>query len=72
MQNLYLSVDSANLTWTVAVTSGAIVKGGYGHSSVYDQMSGLIYVHAGYHSESSSGYLLSDSLYSYDPLERSW
>ena len=62
----------ANFVWTVPATGGAIVKGGYGHSSVYDPNTRLIYVHGGYHSASVSSYHLSDSLYSYSPHTRSW
>jgi len=54
------------------VTHGAIVKGGYGHSSVYDPRTLLIYIHGGYHSTSVSSYHLSDSLYAYNPKKRTW
>lgn len=70
---LCLSFETAAGTWSVDnLTKGAIVKGGYGHSSVYDAARNQIYVHAGYHSVSVSNYLLSDSLYSYNPKERHW
>ncbi|CAH1784738.1 unnamed protein product, partial [Owenia fusiformis] len=61
-----------NLTWKVAETTGAIVKGGYGHSSVYDSESKLIYIHGGYHSHSATKYVLADDLYAYDPAKRTW
>ena len=60
------------MQWSTAVTTGAIVKGGYGHSSVYDDQSGMVFVHAGYHSMSSSTYSLDDSLYKYDPKLSKW
>ena len=65
-------IFAASSTWNVPKTDGAIVKGGYGHSSVYDEMRGLMYIHAGYLSGSLSNYHLSDSLYSYDPHRRYW
>ena len=58
--------------WQLANTTGAIVKGGYGHSSVYDINTKLIYVHGGYHSLSSGTYILQESLYAYDPIARHW
>ena len=58
--------------WHTANTTGAIVKGGYGHTSVYDRDSGLIFVHAGYHSESSGAYILRETLYAYHPQNRHW
>lgn len=52
--------------------TGALVKGGYGHSSVYDPSSDLIFVHAGYYSTSASAYSLTDTLYAYSVNEGSW
>ena len=60
------------LPWTIVETTGAIVKGGYGHSSVYDSKRGLIYVHAGYHSGSRSSYHLTDVLYAYNISGMHW
>ena len=53
-------------------SSGAIVKGGYGHASVYDPKTKKIYVYAGYHSGSSAAYYLSNHMYSYDPQLKYW
>lgn len=53
-------------------TNGAIVKGGYGHSSVFDPKSRLIYVHGGYQSVTPTAYTLVDSLYSYNPDTYTW
>ena len=58
--------------WNIAQTRGALVKGGYGHSSVYDQMTKLIYVFGGYHSYGSSDTVLVDLLYSYNPRNKAW
>ncbi|XP_013386295.1 attractin-like isoform X2 [Lingula anatina] len=51
-------------------TSGAIVKGGYGHTSVYHK--DKIYVHGGYHSTAVSTYKISDELYSFETTTNKW
>ena len=53
-------------------TTGAIVKGMFGHSSVYDPVTNKVLVHGGYSSESSAVYFLSDSLFEFDPAKFSW
>ncbi|XP_064629979.1 attractin-like protein 1 isoform X2 [Lineus longissimus] len=58
--------------WSLAQTTGAIVKGGYAHSSVYDLTTEAFYVHAGYLSGSTNHYVLADTLYSYQPKKRKW
>uniref|UniRef100_A0A3P9L176 Attractin-like 1a n=1 Tax=Oryzias latipes TaxID=8090 RepID=A0A3P9L176_ORYLA len=50
-------------SWQVASTSGAVVQGGYGHTSVYDETSGCVYVHGGYKALSSNKYGLVDHMY---------
>lgn len=58
---------------TTVNTRGALVKGGYGHTSVYYENTGEIYVYGGYISGmSSSQYSLTDKLYSYHPVKRQW
>ncbi|XP_074640642.1 attractin-like protein 1 [Tubulanus polymorphus] len=64
------NIDRGN--WSLAVTNGAIVKGGYGHSSVYDAVTGSILVHGGYHSLTATSYYLSDTLYSYKHISNTW
>jgi Na+-transporting NADH:ubiquinone oxidoreductase subunit NqrF len=59
-------------TWSVARTSGALVPGTYGHTSVYDTNTRIIFVHGGYMSTNYSSSVLSDGLYSYDPTARTW
>ncbi|XP_065349257.1 attractin-like protein 1 isoform X2 [Cloeon dipterum] len=59
-------------TWQVVATKGFPVKGGYGHSSVYDGVSQRIYVYGGYVSESASTALLTNKLFSYDPFTKTW
>ena len=61
-----------NRIWSVVSTSGALVQGSYGHSSVWDPLTKRIYVYGGYRSESSSIYELTNALYSYDPAQKVW
>lgn len=58
--------------WRVVTTNGFPVKGGYGHSASYDELTEKIYVHGGIISESESQQLLSNKLYSYDPKTHTW
>ena len=58
--------------WSVVTSSGALVQGSYGHSSVWDPLTKRIFVYGGYQSESSSAYGLTDALHSYDPAQRVW
>uniref|UniRef100_A0A4W3GLH3 Attractin n=1 Tax=Callorhinchus milii TaxID=7868 RepID=A0A4W3GLH3_CALMI len=52
-------------TWDILQTKGALVQGGYGHSSVYDPTTRAIYVHGGYKAFSANKYGLTDDLYQY-------
>ncbi|CAG2228092.1 unnamed protein product [Mytilus edulis] len=61
-----------NDTWIVPRTFGSVVEGGFGHSSVYDPHSKLIYVYGGYHAGDTSSDQLSDKLYSFDISTRFW
>ena len=58
--------------WRIVNTQGYPVKGGYGHSASYDQLTEKIYVYGGIISESESTQLLSNKLYSYEPKTRIW
>lgn len=58
--------------WHIVTTKGYPVKGGYGHTSSWDPLSGKIYVYGGVVSESESAQHLSRNLYSYEPNERLW
>ncbi|KAL0595356.1 Attractin, partial [Plecturocebus cupreus] len=53
-------------TWSILHTQGALVQGGYGHSSVYDHRTRALYVHGGYKAFSANKYRLADDLYRYD------
>ncbi|XP_009978010.1 PREDICTED: attractin-like, partial [Tauraco erythrolophus] len=58
--------------WNILQTSGALVQGGYGHSSVYDPNTRSIYIHGGYKAFSANKYRLADDLYKYEVDSRMW
>ena len=58
--------------WQVISGEGVPVNGGYGHSSVYDPNTDLVYIHGGYVSTSYSLYALVDTLYVFDPNQLTW
>ncbi|XP_051503645.1 attractin-like isoform X1 [Myxocyprinus asiaticus] len=59
-------------TWSVLETRGALVQGGYGHSSVFDPLTRSIYIHGGYKAFSANKYGLAGDLYRYDVDKRMW
>uniref|UniRef100_A0A3B3DQB2 Attractin-like 1a n=1 Tax=Oryzias melastigma TaxID=30732 RepID=A0A3B3DQB2_ORYME len=59
-------------SWQVVTTGGAVVQGGYGHTSVYEEASGCVYVHGGYKALSSNKYGLVDHLYRYHVNKKTW
>ncbi|XP_030628181.1 attractin-like protein 1 [Chanos chanos] len=59
-------------SWRVAETRGAVVLGGYGHSSVYDTHSHSVYIHGGYKALPNNKYSLADDLYRYDVHTHTW
>lgn len=59
-------------TWSVLETRGALVQGGYGHSSVYDPQTRSIYIHGGYKAFSANKYGLAGDLYRYEVDKRMW
>uniref|UniRef100_A0A8C3S6J9 Attractin like 1 n=1 Tax=Chelydra serpentina TaxID=8475 RepID=A0A8C3S6J9_CHESE len=66
------SPDHGSNSWLVPETKGAIVQGGYGHSSVYNEMTKSIYVHGGYKALPGNKYGLVDDLYRYEVNTRTW
>jgi len=60
------------MRWHSVRTKGALVKGGYGHTSVYDEATKIIYVYGGYHSYGATDTVLVDLLYGYNPRHKSW
>lgn len=59
-------------SWLVPETKGAIVQGGYGHTSVYDELTKSVYVHGGYKALPGNKYGLVDDLYKYEVNTRTW
>lgn len=59
-------------TWSILETGGALVQGGYGHSSVYDPQTHSIYIHGGYKAYSANKYGLAGDLYRYDVDQKVW
>lgn len=53
-------------------TDGALVQGGYGHSSVFDPGTRAIYIHGGYKAISANKYGLAGDLYKFDVDKRRW
>ena len=61
-----------NKEWSIVPTSGYPVRGGFGHSSVWDEITNRIYVFGGYVSTASTAAGLSNDLYSFDPIVKKW
>ena len=61
-----------NKEWSVVPTSGYPVRGGFGHSAAWDEITKRIYVYGGYVSTASTSAQLSKELYSYDPITKRW
>lgn len=62
----------AKNTWQILPTQGALVQGGYCHSSAYDEKSQAIFIHGGYRAFSANKYGLADDLYKYEIETRMW
>ncbi|XP_063239640.1 attractin-like protein 1 isoform X2 [Bacillus rossius redtenbacheri] len=58
-----------NRTWKAVDTYDYPVSGSYGHTSSWDELSGLVYVLGGYR---RAGLQPSNELFSYEPRERTW
>lgn len=63
---------SGSNSWQVVSAGGAVVQGGYGHSSVYDEASGCVFVHGGYKALGNNKYGLVDHMYRYHVHTRTW
>uniref|UniRef100_A0A8C4Z3J6 Attractin n=1 Tax=Gadus morhua TaxID=8049 RepID=A0A8C4Z3J6_GADMO len=64
--------DIGGNSWRMVSTDGALVQGGYGHSSVYDPASRSIYLHGGYKAYSANKYGLAGDLYKYQVEGSKW
>ena len=51
---------------------GYPVRGGFGHSSVWDDITNRIYVYGGYVSTASTAAVITNTLYSLDPITKHW
>lgn len=67
-----LSPCPAKNTWTLLDTIGALIQGGYGHSSVFDPGTRAVYIHGGYKAFSANKYGLAGDLYKYEVDKRKW
>ncbi|XP_069140084.1 attractin-like protein 1 isoform X2 [Argopecten irradians] len=71
-KNRIQEYNLVNKNWSIPRTSGAIVQGGYGHTSVYDPVTKMIYMYGGYHSDTHPNYQLTDQMYAFIPHQRKW
>jgi hypothetical protein len=60
-----------NKTWTFARTTGASVRGTYGHSSALDSARNIVYIHGGFVPTTGQSDLM-DHLYQYDLAKKKW
>ncbi|XP_037091277.1 attractin-like protein 1 [Pollicipes pollicipes] len=58
--------------WSVHGSRGALLKGSYGHSSVWDAHSGLVYVYGGHLSDNIATYFMSNLLHALNPDTMEW
>uniref|UniRef100_A0ACB8G8U1 Uncharacterized protein n=2 Tax=Sphaerodactylus townsendi TaxID=933632 RepID=A0ACB8G8U1_9SAUR len=71
MHDAQLTVSPTN-TWSILQTDGALVQGGYGHSSVYDPNTESVYTHGGYKAFTANKYRLTDDLYKFEINNHTW
>ena len=53
--------------WTSVVTNGALIEGAYGHTTTWDPVSRLCFVHGGFSYIRAGVYGISAALHSYQP-----
>ncbi|XP_069016864.1 attractin [Embiotoca jacksoni] len=70
--SLVQEYNIAKNTWSMVSTDGALVQGGYGHSSVFDPGTRAIYIHGGYKAFSANKYGLAGDLYKFDVDKKKW
>ncbi|XP_031776638.1 attractin isoform X1 [Nasonia vitripennis] len=66
--NTVQEYDFETGTWQIVNTTGFPVRGSYGHSSVYDESSNMIYVYGGLVNDIE----FTNRLYAYHTLKREW
>ncbi|XP_060781710.1 attractin isoform X3 [Neoarius graeffei] len=64
--------DIGKNRWSILERNGALVHGGYGHSSVYDPQTHSIYIHGGYKAFNATKYGLAGDLYRYEINNSMW
>ena len=67
-----LNIFPGSQEWSIIPAKGYQVRGGFGHTSVFDDVTNLIYVYGGYVSTLSTAAAISNDLYSFDPISRIW
>ena len=70
--NLVQQYDPDTRQWAIVTTKGFPVKGTYGHSTVYDSWSKKFYVYGGLVVSMESNQKLSNRIYSYEPISKTW
>ena len=57
--------------WSIHNVPTDTIRPSYGHSSAYDPVHGIIYIHGGF-AEGKQTNELTTTLTSYDPIKRTW
>ena len=69
--NTVQEYDFKKRSWSLVKINGALVSGGFGHTSVYYPEKNLIYVHGGYQNVGSQAIIV-DLMYSFNPKKKTW
>nr|XP_053644243.1 attractin-like [Cherax quadricarinatus] len=69
--NTIQEYDFEQGTWMTVETRGAVVKGVYGHTALWDPTTALVYVHGGLLSIVSASHVV-PYLMTYDPIKQKW
>ncbi|XP_031550014.1 attractin-like protein 1 [Actinia tenebrosa] len=64
--------DLEKMSWKQYNFSSLLVQATFGHSSAYDPVSGMIYIHGGYRATLSNNAEISSDLYVYMPSKNKW
>ncbi|XP_069172715.1 attractin-like protein 1 isoform X2 [Procambarus clarkii] len=69
--NTIQEYDFEQGSWVTVETRGAVVKGVYGHTALWDPVTALVYVHGGLLSIVSTSHVV-PYLMTYDPMKQKW
>ena len=61
-----------NKEWSIVPTTGYPVRGGFGHTAIWDDITNRIYVYGGYVSTASTAAQITNNIYSLDPIQKQW